>query len=194
MKVQSYLRPREKMAQRAVHALSDNELLQAIIGSGSARFPVSYIARRVQTLLRNGVPSLQTLQQVNGVGEALASRLVAVFELAGRLSHATTHHQPHSVTAPYVEIVYFDLSLNQLSMCRFARSESHGLLLHRICKQAILVAASRASVSFRYDDTPSESALDDLCFVRELYSALALFEVSVYDVYRQRGTYRKELM
>ena len=74
------------MTQRAVHALTDNELLQAIIGSGSAGSSVTHIASQVQKLLKRGIPTFQTLLMVKGVGEALAARLVAVFELASRLA------------------------------------------------------------------------------------------------------------
>lgn len=193
MKVNTHLRPREKIALKAVHALSDNELLQLVIGSGTAQFPVSYIARRVQTLLKNGVPSLQTLLQVNGVGEALATRLVAVFEVAKR-QLLSTSEQPARVSHPFVEITYLTISNEQLAIAQFDRDEPHALLLQRICTKALLLSASRLSMSFHYDIAPPQSALDDLCLVREARAALALFDVSLTGVCRQWGSYRKELL
>ncbi len=179
--------------QQAVHALSDNELLQVIIGSGAAQFPVRYIARRVQSVLKEGIPSIQTLRQVNGVGEALATRLVAVFEMASRLSRITSE-QHSSVSFPYIEVEYFDFSNRQLTIFRFDRNEPNSLLTRNICKQALLTAASRLSVGLYYSQAPSLSALDDLCFIRELHTAAELFGVSVNSVHRQWGTYRKELL
>ncbi len=191
---QTHLRPREKIAERAVHALTQNELLQVIIGSGSAQYPVRYIARRVQSLLKDGIPSIQTLRQVSGIGEALATRLVAVFEFAGRLSSGHLNHAPSTKSTSYVEVTYLDVSRNELSICRFNRNESNGLLLQRICQQAIVLAASRVSIHLKYDDSPRVSVLDDLCFVRELHNGLSLLGVLLSHVQRQWGSNRKELL
>ena len=46
------LRPREKLQARGVAALSDYELLMAIIGSGNAQADVTKIARDVRKILR----------------------------------------------------------------------------------------------------------------------------------------------
>ena len=46
------LRPREKLQARGSSALSDYELLMAIIGSGTAQADVTKIARNVQKLLK----------------------------------------------------------------------------------------------------------------------------------------------
>lgn len=182
------------MTQRAVHALSDNELLQAIIGSGSARFPVRYIARQVQRLMKQGVPSLQLLKEVSGVGEALATRLVAVFELANRISPSACISQPIHATLPQISVEYSDVSQNVLSVGVFDRNEASALIVQRICRQALVVSASRVCIRLIYNTAPSYSVLDDLCLVRELYAALHLFEIAVGSIHRQWGTYQKELV
>ena len=46
------IRPREKLQARGATALSDYELLMAIIGSGTAQADVTKIARDVQKLLK----------------------------------------------------------------------------------------------------------------------------------------------
>lgn len=90
---QIHERPREKVTKKGVAALSDIELLQLIIGSGTKRAHVNTIARRVDRLLkRHGVGvSPQQLGSITGVGPVRASQLLAGFELASRylLKYAT---------------------------------------------------------------------------------------------------------
>ncbi len=83
---QPSLRPREKIAERSVTALSDHELLQTMIGSGNKTAPVTALSRRVLKLLRrNREPlSFHELREIPGLGIASAAKLVAAFELASR--------------------------------------------------------------------------------------------------------------
>ncbi len=79
-------RPREKLQRKGVGALSDFELLEVVIGSGSAGADVSYIARRVQTLLRRGNHQVtyESLTAIKGVNAAIAGKILAALELAQR--------------------------------------------------------------------------------------------------------------
>ncbi len=47
-------RPREKLQRKGVHALSDFELLEVMIGSGSRQADVGQIAKQIQKLLQKG--------------------------------------------------------------------------------------------------------------------------------------------
>lgn len=79
-------RPREKMQHRGIHALSDFELLEVMIGSGNGQADVSAIARQLQKLLQRGTQSfsLQSLTKVTGVNTAHASKILASLEIAKR--------------------------------------------------------------------------------------------------------------
>lgn len=79
-------RPREKLQRKGVAALSDFELLEVLIGNGSASADVSYIARRVQRLMQKGTASvnMESLTAIKGVSSATASRVIASLELARR--------------------------------------------------------------------------------------------------------------
>ncbi|HJM04115.1 MAG TPA: UPF0758 domain-containing protein [Candidatus Saccharimonadaceae bacterium] len=81
------LRPREKIARKAVHALSAHELLQVVIGVGTRSQPVERIARAVLKVLRHHrrPPSFATLLMIEGLGVAQAARISASFELAERV-------------------------------------------------------------------------------------------------------------
>ena len=77
------LRPREKLQARGAEALSDYELLMAIIGSGNAQADVTKIARDVQKLIAEKGSQLtyEDLLSVTSLGPAKAASIMAAFEL-----------------------------------------------------------------------------------------------------------------
>lgn len=77
------LRPREKLQAKGAAALSDYELLMAIIGSGTAQADVTKIARDVQKLLKEKGSELayDDLLSIKSLGPAKATQIMAGFEL-----------------------------------------------------------------------------------------------------------------
>ena len=77
------LRPREKLQARGAEALSDYELLMAIIGSGTQYADVTKLAREVQKLLKEKGSELsyKDLLSVKSLGPAKATQIMAGFEL-----------------------------------------------------------------------------------------------------------------
>lgn len=86
-------RPREKLRERGPAALTDDELIAAIIGMGTAGIDVRSMARNVVTLLRSdhATLTLEQLMSVPGMGLAKSGQILAAFELARRylLSEST---------------------------------------------------------------------------------------------------------
>lgn len=79
------LRPREKLQVKGAAALSDYELLMAIVGSGNAQADVTKIAHDLLKLLRKErFVTMEEARSIVGVGVAKASEIVASFELARR--------------------------------------------------------------------------------------------------------------
>jgi DNA repair protein RadC len=80
------LRPREKLQKKGAQALSDLELLQALIGSGNKQADVTKISKDVLKLLKEngGGITLQSLSHVSGIGIAKGTEIIAAFELARR--------------------------------------------------------------------------------------------------------------
>ncbi|HSX33970.1 MAG TPA: DNA repair protein RadC [Candidatus Saccharimonadales bacterium] len=78
--------PREKLRLKGAAALSDFELLEVLIGSGTRTADVGYIARKTQRLLEasSDQPSYDALIAIKGVSVANASKLLAALELARR--------------------------------------------------------------------------------------------------------------
>lgn len=77
------LRPREKLQARGPEALSDYELLMAIIGSGNAQADVTKIAHGVQKLVAEKGSQLtyEDLLSIKSLGPAKAASIMAAFEL-----------------------------------------------------------------------------------------------------------------
>ena len=77
------LRPREKLQARGAEALSDYELLMAIIGSGTQYADVTKLAREVQKLLKEKGSGLayEDLLSIKSLGPAKATQIMAGFEL-----------------------------------------------------------------------------------------------------------------
>ena len=79
-------RPREKLREKGAFALTDEELVSAILGMGTAGVDVRTISKQVAALLRKHKEALTLdhLLAVPGMGLAKASQILSAFELARR--------------------------------------------------------------------------------------------------------------
>ncbi|MBU4198617.1 MAG: DNA repair protein RadC [Verrucomicrobia bacterium] len=79
-------RPREKLREKGAFALTDEELVAAILGMGTAGVDVRTIARQVAGLIREHKTglTLDHLLAVPGIGLAKGGQILSAFELARR--------------------------------------------------------------------------------------------------------------
>ena len=79
-------RPREKLQAKGSGALSDFELLQALIGSGNKQVDVSKIAKDTLKLFQEYGANItyEQLKNVNGLGPARITEILSAFELSRR--------------------------------------------------------------------------------------------------------------
>ena len=86
-------RPREKMRDRGPAALTDEELVSAIVGIGTAGVDVRTMSRKVVALIQEHRESLTLdhLRSVPGMGMAKSGQILSAFELGRRylLSEST---------------------------------------------------------------------------------------------------------
>jgi DNA repair protein RadC len=82
----AHCRPREKLQEKGAAALTDEELVAAILGMGTAGRDVRAIAKQVAALIREKQKnlSLADLMDVPGMGLAKAAQILSAFELARR--------------------------------------------------------------------------------------------------------------
>jgi len=85
-------RPRERLLQKGVRALSDAELLAILLGSGRAGANAIDLAQQILLELGgfSGIhrEDISRLLEIKGVGEAKAARIKAAVEVGYRLSSA----------------------------------------------------------------------------------------------------------
>ena len=79
-------RPREKLKERGASALTDEELVAAILGRGVEGQSLVTISKSVANLIRKHKEdlSVEHLSAVRGVGLAKAAQILSAFELARR--------------------------------------------------------------------------------------------------------------
>lgn len=78
--------PREKMSMKGIDCLSDAELLQVILGSGTRERRVGKLAADLVVLLdaHKGSPGIREFTALKGIGPARACALAAALELGRR--------------------------------------------------------------------------------------------------------------
>lgn len=79
-------KPREKLSQRGVQALSSHELLMVLLGSGIHDRDVSALASDILKVLETEKENitLKLLTNIKGIGKAKAGQILSAFELAKR--------------------------------------------------------------------------------------------------------------
>lgn len=88
-------RPREKVRERGVQALNNNELLALIIGSGQKNCNVLELAKKVEKQLFSHKDNInqQSLTKIFGIGEILANKILSSLELGQRLAQKTDYER-----------------------------------------------------------------------------------------------------
>ncbi len=81
-----HMRPREKLREKGAVALSDEELVAAILGRGIVGVDVRTIARKVAGIIRERKTDLklEDFAAVPGMGLAKSAQILSAFELARR--------------------------------------------------------------------------------------------------------------
>ncbi len=132
------LQPREKAMQYGIGVLSDRELLKVMIGSGQKGCSVDQIASRLLELMdrQEGMPSLEELQEIRGMGMARSALIAASLEYSRR--HFLPGHKriskPENIHALLAHMAdrqqeyFFTISLNGAHEHIRTRQVSQGLV------------------------------------------------------------------
>jgi DNA repair protein RadC len=197
-------RPRERLQQFGVEALSAQEILALILGRGIAGESVTVTAQRLLNRF-DGVKGLadatvEELSQVKGIGLAKAAQIKAAFELGKRLeSYPGTGKLPVLTnTAEVVSLVQGRLRGKKKEHFLALLLDTRGQLI-RIAEVSIgsldssivhprevfkeAISASAASVIFvhNHPSGDTEPSKDDIALTKRLAEAGEIMGIDVLD-------------
>ncbi|MBN2644467.1 MAG: DNA repair protein RadC [Desulfuromonadaceae bacterium] len=198
-------RPREKLLDQGAETLSDAELLALILRTGDAASSTSAVdqgrllMRQFATLPHLARATASELQQLPGIGPAKSAELLAVFELARRLS---AHSLPPGAAFTSAESVFqryrnhflhynrevflallLDAKNRLIREVRISEGSLTASIVHPREVFNLIIRASAAAVLFVHnhpsgDPTPSR---EDLTLTQRLYQAGELLGIRVLD-------------
>jgi DNA repair protein RadC len=137
-------RPREKLSKKGAAALTDSELIEAVIGRGTIRRDVRAIARDIGERIRPGkdLPSYDELSAIDGIGPTRAVQVLACYELGRRYYAGTTGSRKISEPADVLPVVedmrgqrqehFVCITLNGAGEIISRRTVTIGLLNHSL--------------------------------------------------------------
>ncbi len=193
----TYDRPREKLQLKGAQALSSGELLQILIGSGTAQTPVTKIAKKtLKALSRYGHGlTFEQLLGISGLGPARACLLIAAFELASR--YPMNNHQFLLDSDEKMLAMLSELRTGRSSRLIYLTLDGAGRL---IAKRTVLVGEQHPSTILRRvfsevigDDAASliiavgsasqilEPTMFDLTLARDVRAMAQLFMITVKE-------------
>ena len=196
MRTITYERPREKLLQKGVSSLTNTELLQVLIGSGSAGLPVAKIARKVDKVLKaKGVSVLMTdLTAVQGLGSVKACQILAGLELSSRLAYQASEQ-------PYKDIdiltdLYSDIRTAKKQTLLYAFFDGSGRLIddhseaidlkastsriaRKLFGEALAQSTASVLVAIGGQGQPLEPTMFELNLARDVYSTATLLSIQV---------------
>ncbi len=190
-------RPREKLRTRGVQALSDQDLLALLLGSGGRGRGVLELAEEIWRRFDGHLlgATLHELESVPGVGRAAASRVMAALELGRRtlLSGCPVIQQPADVL-PYVRDIvgkkqehFVCLSLSGAGEVLATRVVTVGLLdaalVHprEVFADAVTDRAASIILAHNHPSGVCEPSAEDLALTRQLVEAGRTLGIPVAD-------------
>lgn len=191
-------RPREKIARKGAQALTDAELIEAIIGRGLPGRDVRAIARDIDLLLSDPARQVEygDLLEIGGTGPARAAQVMACLELGRRRygkDDAVKIHAPEDVL-PLVgqyrdkpQEHFICISLSGAGEVIASRVITIGILNHSLVHPREVFAGAitdRAASVVCVHNHPSgslEASPQDIAITRQLQEAGALLGIRLLD-------------
>ncbi|MDB5160312.1 MAG: hypothetical protein JWO99_575 [Candidatus Saccharibacteria bacterium] len=195
----SYDRPREKLQKKGSAALTNAELLQILIGSGTAQASVTKIARKVvKRLAKHGNSiSYDVLLEVVGLGPARASQIIAAFELSSR--YPLTNKQLTIDTEEKARGLFIELTLSTSPKLvyltldgakrliakrsvRISDSTHPSALLRGIFSNVVTDQAAGIMIAIGCADHTLDPSMFELSLARDLNGMAQLFIVTIHGL------------
>ena len=192
-------RPREKIAKKGASALSDTELIEAIIGRGTKNKDVRTLAKEICGLIELHREKIRydDLATIEGIGPTKASQITACFELSRRYSPTgcmNTHVTKPEDVLPLVAYLkekrqehFICITLNGAGEVLGNRTITLGLLNHSLVHPREVFAdaiTDRAASIICVHNHPSGSldpSQQDIAITTQLKEAGVLLGIQLID-------------
>jgi DNA repair protein RadC len=193
-------RPREKLKKKGAEALSDRELIAAIIGRGVQGRDVLSVAGDIGRVItaKGGGITCSDLGDIAGVGTAKACQLVAAFELARRYPVRDHNHRlritsPEDIKPLVADLIpkkqewFICITLNGAGELIERRTITVGLLNHspvhprEVFADAITDRAASVVLVHNHPSGSPEPSAPDIEITRQLAEAGTLLGITVLD-------------
>jgi len=197
-------RPREKLALKGRHSMSDAELIAILIGSGTRHESALDLAKNVLRLAHDNLGelsklSMSDLEKVKGIGPARAVAIAAALELGRRRNESevlvrdkiTSSRDAYEIfrstmgDRPYEEfwIILLNRANKVIKKCNISEGGISGTVVDpkKIFKISLDNHASSIILGHNHPSgvvTPSEA---DCRITKKLHEAGAMLEVTVLD-------------
>ena len=190
--------PREKMQDRGVESLNNEELLALVLGSGCPSCDVFQLSRNLSDYLAtiSEFPTMKDLLKVRGLGRAKASKVLACLELSSRymlgaraisvtkpedlesrLSYLKYENQEHMVlvtlNSSNVVINVHELTMGLVNQTLVHPRET---FIHAIGDRAVSVI-----LAHNHPSGNSEPSMEDLQLTKTLCAAGKIVQIPVID-------------
>jgi DNA repair protein RadC len=191
-------RPREKIAKKGVVALTDTELIEAILGRGTINRDVRTIARDIAALMSDHTREIryEDVLAIGGIGPTKAAQIMACLELGRRRYEPTDVvkiQKPEDVL-PLVGTYrdkpqehFICISLSGAGEVISTRVVTIGILNHSLVHPREVFAGAitdRAASVICVHNHPSgslEASVQDIAITRQLQEAGTLLGIQLLD-------------
>jgi len=197
-------RPREKYAVRGASALSNAELIAILLRTGTAHESAVDVAKRLLASCDNQLNilserKLSQLTEINGIGQAKATTLLAAFELCKRMrSERITQARHIHHTTDVVELMqdkiamltheeFWVIFLNQASKILKIEQVGKGGLsstavdLRLIIQEAVMSDATHMIVCHNHPSGSVRPSSQDRMLTLQIRDAAKLFNLQLTD-------------
>jgi DNA repair protein RadC len=192
-------RPREKIRKRGAQSLTNQELIAAILGSGSPGRNVRVLAKEISDIIDKNPDAVQyqDFASVKGMGSAKTSQIIACLELARRICPGDSNKPKISTPAdilPHVSFLagkkqehFICITLNGANEVLHTRTITMGLLNHSLVHPREVFAdaiTDRAASIICVHNHPSgtlDPSSQDIAITRQLADAGTLVGIRLLD-------------
>lgn len=197
-------RPREKLQNKGVTALSDAELLAILIGSGAPKESAVDLARAALHVAGNnldqmGKLGLNDLLGIRGIGIAKAITIMAAMELGRRRQMSAGAHKMEITGAKDVVGLLFPLlqDLTHERFCVLYLNNAQSLIKHEflssggmtatvvdvrlILKNALLCHAAKIIVAHNHPSGNKKPSESDIRITQKIRSAAGMLDIALLD-------------